>query len=419
MRPVLLFYLIQESATTVVEGFSSSSQQQVKVRVERHLPSLSTPQGARQAWFDFVWEKGGGLPLLGVLPQQKREPTDNLETTIERRMLIPIGMEEQLIVPPHGDEDYASTNNSAHVKYQVTKGGLLSTEIVPDSHLGVVTFELDPQNGGTMMRWDVNFDTTEPSRTFVWQAVTERTITDTCDNFQASVATPDLYQRTTCLKSPGKTIAPEQAMDQWVQFCWKQGGGFPLPIPPIIVDDNRWIVPPFLKERLLSTETKGDMAEIQYQVENPSQFVYQVYTHRGRIQLTPRNDKDDNSLEMTWQIEIRPFPEPWASIVKAFTAAVVSSYARNFKWHVKEGEDAMVALKPPRGSGGSDNTLLQVRKDSWIGGVLDAHLRDQRSTTEQTLAIFQPWTWGRTSKDDEEGEDEQWTKGYLSSDGGL
>ena len=74
----------------------------------------------------------------------------------------------------------------------------------------------------------------------------------------------------------------------------------------------------------------------------------------------------------------------------------------------------MVALKPPRGGGGEDNTLFQIRKDSWIGGVLDAHLRDKRSTALQTLAIFQPWTWGRTEKDDEEGEREEWTEGYLS-----
>ena len=97
---------------------------------------------------------------------------------------------------------------------------------------------------------------------------------------------------------------------------------------------------------------------------------------------------------MDWRIEIRPYPEPWETVVKVFTAAVVSSYARNFKCHIQEGGEATVALKPPRGGG--DITFSQVRKDSWIGGVLDAHLGDKRDTVSQTIAMLQPWTWGRT-----------------------
>lgn len=123
-------------------------------------------------------------------------------------------------------------------------------------------------------------------------------------------------------------------------------------------------------------------------------------------------NENDDSLQMKWEIEIRPYPEPWVTIVKVFTAAVVSAYARNFKCHIREGSDIMVSLKPPRGA--SDSTLLQVRKDSWVGGVLDAHLKDKRSTIDQTLAILQPWTWGRTADDDEEDEGEEWTEGYLS-----
>ena len=121
---------------------------------------------------------------------------------------------------------------------------------------------------------------------------------------------------------------------------------------------------------------------------------------------------------MKWEVEIRPWPEPWATIVKAFTAAVVSCYARNFKCHLEEGKNAMVALKPPRGGGGGDNnnTLLQIRKDSWLGGILEAHLQDKRSTAEQTVALFQPWTWGRTAADDEEGEGEEWQEQFMVED---
>lgn len=258
-----------------VQGFSSppssaqQQQQQVKVRVERHLPIIS-PKEARQAWLDFVWEKGGGLPLLGVLSQKSREPTDRLETTLERRMLLPIGMEEELVIV---DEEEKDT-----VQYQVTKGGLLSTEIVPESHLGVVKFEPNQELEGTTLTWDVTFDTTEARRTSLWQAVTERTITDTSNNFQAAVAMPQVYQRDTVLRSKDE---PKQVMEQWVKFCWEEGGGFPLPIPPIIFDDSRWIVPPFLNEKLVSTEMKEDgIAEVNYRVETQSIYLSSLFASR-------------------------------------------------------------------------------------------------------------------------------------------
>ena len=54
-----------------------------------------------------------------------------------------------------------------------------------------------------------------------------------------------------------------------------------------------------------------------------------------------------------------------------------------------------------------EEVFLQIRKDSWLGGVLDAHLTDGRSTIEQSLSMLQPWTWGRV---DEDGEEESWSR---------
>ena len=71
----------------------------------------------------------------------------------------------------------------------------------------------------------------------------------------------------------------------------------------------------------------------------------------------------------------------------------------------------MVSVRPPRGGGGSNNKVFfQVRKDSWLGGVLDAHLQDQRSTLEQTMSMFQPSTWGRSTDNEDDGEGETWTR---------
>jgi hypothetical protein len=487
---------IEENQKTIQKN---KQQQKVKVQIRCFLPPSilsTTPQEARRAWLEFVWEKGGGLPLLGVLTETSRTATKDLETTVLRRRLLPIFMVEELITEEEeeetmlGDSESSTGSTSPHrscqVKYQVKNGGLLSTEIVPNSHLGVVTFEQTSTDDGIVIEliWDVTFDTTAASRTFLWQAVTERTVTDTCRNFQATIAIPKLYRRVTRLPITKKYYAQnkrnndndndnddddknssilllQQVMDDWIQFCWREGAGFPLPIPPIQAPSitskhnnnsqertTRYIVPPFLKETLVSAkildspETTNDnnpssshAAEIQYQVDNPSLFTYQVHSHRGRVRFfleedhandkdttttntTDRKEKKETVVTMKWEIEIRPY-HGWSTAVETFTGAVVSCYARNFKCHVQEGKDAMVAFKPPRGgtctSSTDDLLSWQVRKDSWIGGVLDAHLKDQRGTAEQTIAIFQPWTWGRTNQYDDVGEGEEWRERYLLS----
>lgn len=260
------------SENTDKKDNNNDGNAQVKVCVQQSLPTtLKTPQEARRAWLDYVWEKGGGLPFLRVIPKQE-STTLELETTVQRRKLFPIGMEEELLAVEEDDK----IDGTCQVQYTVQDGGLLSTEIVPGSHLGVVTFTYSPppdnkgdeearKEGVVQLVWDVTFDTTSASRTFIWQAVTKQTISDTCNNFQAAMAVPKLYSRQTMLKlSPKmksailKTAASnndddarrilQHVMDEWIQFCWKDGAGFPWPVPPIFPkgQDTRWIVPPFL-----------------------------------------------------------------------------------------------------------------------------------------------------------------------------
>ena len=419
----VLLGFISEGSRLHIDALTAAvtSQRNVNVRREYLLPNLRSSEDARKKWLDFVWEKGGGLPLLGVISRESRQSTLDFETTVQRRMLIPIGMEEELIIDTAGSsDDNVDLRSSVQVQYQVVNGGLLSTEIVPSTHLGTVTFSPIGESKDITMVWDVTFDTTSVDRTGLWQAVTERTITDTCKNFVASLETPRIYRRTTILRpQAGKTLTPEETVEKWVDFCWKEGSGL-LPIPPLNIENVRWIIPPFLKEKLVSKSVQKDedgsivAGEINYQVENANLFTYQVYSHRGRVQFVPSIDSN-GTINMIWEVEIRPFLG-WEVIVQAFTAAVVSCYARNFKCHVRYGRDAMVTLKPPRGgSGNLQLDIMQIRKDSWLGGVLEAHLNDKRSTAQQTLAIFQPWTWGRTASQDERGENEAWTEGYISS----
>jgi hypothetical protein len=118
---------------------------------------------------------------------------------------------------------------------------------------------------------------------------------------------------------------------------------------------------------------------------------------------------------MVWEVQVRPFilPDGAPLWYKGSHSAVVSTLARNFKVYIQNGPNATVAVAPPRGKGGG--AFYQVPKSTWLGGVLEAHLADRRSTVEQIIYLFQPWTWGRGT--DGPGEGEECTRGdYLSDD---
>jgi len=106
---------------------------------------------------------------------------------------------------------------------------------------------------------------------------------------------------------------------------------------------------------------------------------------------------------MLWQVDIRPL-RGWQGFVQPFTEAIISTIGRNLKVRLQE-PGAYVTLAGPRGSG---SDLGRVPKESWLGGVLAAHLADRRPVLEQTAAIFQPWAWGRSS--DVPGDGDEWSR---------
>lgn len=339
----------------------------VNVKVEQSLPGV-TPRHAKEAWMSFQWRHGGGLPIL---VSQRNEQT---------RHLIPIGMEETLL--EQSDE---------MIRYEVTDMGLFSSELLAGSHSAQVRFT--GNNDGTTMIWNVDFEATH--RADLWKAVTEVNMRSVSANLASYVAIPRLYRRTTRFPAEYDSL-PEK----WVDFVWHQGGGLPVPPPLRLDEEKRMIVPPFLVERLVNV---GDN-EIRYTVDNPGLLTYQVHTHAGRVRF---QNHSSGRMEMVWEVELRPL-RGWSWFVELFTSTIITTLAHNFKIHVTE-PGATVKLAPPRGKG---EAFGEVHKDTWLGGVLAAHLSDRRSTAEQTMAILQPWTWGRST--DDEGEGEEWTTGYMS-----
>jgi hypothetical protein len=290
-------------------------------------------------------------------------------------------------------EKMLPSHQKHEIRYKVTDFGLLKSDLVTDSHSSSVNFI--PQGDGTTMVWQVNFDTRHRQR--FWQAVTQFAISTAADTVVRAVATPRLFTRTLTLTNTNVN----KAKDAFVNFVWNQGGG--LPIPPLIrlSDQRRMILPTCLIE----TMTRVGHDEIEYIVENPGLFTFPVYTYRGRVhfqQLT------SDTVKLLWQTEARPFPG-CVRIVETFAQAVITTLTRNLAVHLAE-PNAVVRVSPPRGKGTS---FASVPKETWLGGVLEAHLRDSRSTWEQTLSMFQPWTWGRARDDPNDHAVTEWSNGYL------
>lgn len=263
--------------------------------------------------------------------------------------------------------------------------------------------------------WDLSLRSRSPE--MVKTIVTWR-MNAISDSLVGLVGEPRLLTRR--LRLPPRTSSSE-SLDAWLDFIWHQGGGLPTPLPPLVLpsskattgsDSNlltrRLIFPPGLMESLVSVDR--EIHQVQYQVDNPGMLTYQVYTHRGRVRFYHAPNDTEGRVVMEWQVEIRPFPgfQHW---VEAFTEAVVTTLTRNLAVHLAHPRE-VVHVYLPRGKGAS---LASVRKDSWLGGVLEAHLSDRRSTVQQTLSMFQPWTWGRATDDVKDAASTSWTVGSLPS----
>lgn len=219
------------------------------------------------------------------------------------------------------------------------------------------------------------------------------------------LATPRLLRRQMLLPYATANVTAHT----WKQFCWNQGGGLPLPLPPLVGQQTRIILPPGLVERILSMTHQ----EIYYQVDNPGWFsLYPVYTHVGRIRLLPRRKNPrtatPDALLLDWQVQVRPYPytRRW---VQWFTETIVVTLSRNFYVHCSE-PNALVNVLAPTGRSGAFWTL---RKDSWIGGVVEAQRMDRRVLWKQMLDLWRPWTWGRSYDLPQTNASTTWSDSFL------
>ena len=368
------------------------------MQVTRILPNVTTKE-AKDAWIKHHWKKGGGLPIFIF---QKDEGN--------RRLIAPILMEEALDVP-------RNNGFSISMEYTVTKPGPFFQDVVVGSHEGMIKFE-PLSSGGCKMTWDVAFETKKFKSLF--QQFTAFTVGIAATTVAESVEIPRTLTVETTL--PG-TNDPEEARREWLELCWSRGGGLPL-FPPFsfgeILEDGGGLarksilrVPPLIIENVLSTKTSSSMAEAFYEIGNPGwmAFPFLVHTHLGRTRFLKSSE---GGVDLSWEMQIRSYSF-MAPIIETLSEMIITTIVRNLKVALSEPK-ALVEMKPPW-----DNTDMgissfgSVPKESWFGGVLDAHLSDRRSLEDQIVSIFKPWTWGRSGDGGEtDSVQSSWSDGEMA-----
>ena len=379
----------------------SPSTQEVSCIVSKEFPSV-TPIEAREAWLNFTWTSGGDLPIF----IQKVEGDGSV---LKKRRLLPLFAEETLLVE---EEDLNVPNTADHeqlvMQYKLTElGPVWKSEIEKDSHLGVLSFSPLSESKklsdtGCKMTWNVTFAALERHK--FWQTVTQQTISDACNNLESFLAEPIKFTISTKLSTKSKLSAIEQS---WFDFIWRNGGGLPLP-PPLLLDKReRLIIPPFLREKIISRDKKKP--EIYYTVENPGLIF--LHSHLGRVTFSAAstNGEATPNAELLWEVSVRP-KRGFETFVKVFVEIVIRVLSTNFKVHIEEKGKA-VGVHAPRGlsPNGVKSPLFNVRKDSWVGNVLDAHVKDTRGSFEQSLDLFRPQRWGTYFEEEGLLSGDRWT----------
>jgi hypothetical protein len=342
------------SVILTIHGFAveNDCQKKISIRASRTLSSVS-PTEVVEAFKQYTWKRGGGLPVYVVRKNEKE------------RILVPLMATERLSIEDQNEDSQSQLSLTYHL---LELGPIWRSEIVNGSHIARVTFEKD-NTFDTILTWNVEFTTKRNHQ--LWKFITQQMVDQACNNLQSYCAKPILFSHTVEICTE-KNAA--ELIDQWIDFVWKNGGGLPLPIPPIALTSDfhtRMIAPPFMIEQLKSIETKpGECSQVVYTVKNPSILTYQVHSHIGRVYFKPIAT-NSCGIEMLWEVNIRPM-YGWESLVKLFTSYIIMTLSNNFVTSIEQPDG-------PKAQTQVDRPLFTVFKYSWIGNLMDNFFSGNRS----------------------------------------
>ena len=372
----------------------SNDDEIISISIQKQLSDGVTAKQAKDAWMEYHWKKGGGLPIL-VLSSESSPAVE--------RTILPTLMKEQIVEETHDDEQ-----GLVEVKYKVTDAGPFFPGIIPNTHHASVSFQsIDDKS--TVMNWNVSFASSKEWQTF-YEKLTHWTVGTAATTVEDCVTVPRKLNVRTLIPVNEIEIDPFLARKECLEFVWASGGGLPL-IPPIpfgkVMEEgggsarqNLLRIPPFITESIVDTSTLDDQASFQYCLNRPgwTTIPFLLHTHTGKVPFASTTQ----GLAIEWEVKIRSY-EFVKPIMEKLVEMVVATLVRNLRVRLIE-RDAVISIKPPRGNKKLTMGVEEfgkVSKASWLGGVLQAHLSDRRSTIEQTVSLIQPWTWGRSGAGDE------------------
>ena len=335
--------------------------------------------------------------------------------------------------------DEKSPNHASFLdlQYKVIKEGPFYSDIIPGSHSALVTFKsistnekgITGNSTGCLMTWNITFSTKKWSS--FYKVMTQWAVGIVASTIEESLALPRLLSMTSTIDGIDSNIHPQFARKECLEFFWAQGGGLPL-IPPIpygkVLNEGGGTarqsllrIPPLLTESIISISNSEEVAEFWYRLNDPGwlTFPFLIHTHVGRVRFisvdSSKKEGDAIFLKIEWDVEIRTYKFA-APMVEKLVEMTVSTILRNLRIRLMQ-PGALVVVKPPRGNINllmGRESLGTVAKETWLGGVLDAHLSDKRSTIKQTSSLLQPWSWGRSGRgDDNDCVRFKWSDGYC------
>ncbi len=415
-RPYSLLSLSGTEGNKFMEAWNEGGRVDVEVCKNISYPSGSFPKGedpliqasnhVRKAWMKYHWKKGGGLPIVILENNNNNKDSDNSTETEaflgKKRVIAPVFMEET--ISSFKCSELEDCTSSLELEYKVTSPGpFFGPDLVKGSHNGRVSFSSayvdssDEKSSDivTTLVWKVQFDAIRLLS--LYQAVTEFTIGTAASTVQEAASPSRLLTITTRLpdaQSEDDNKA-HTTRSEWLDFLYSTtGGGLPL-LPPVsfgkilpegggIARQKRYLFPSVVETAMVqgpSTVDSEGIAIAYYQLENPGwwTFPFLFHTHLGRVKF----QEVETMVEMTWEVEIRPY-RFCAPLVETMTEAVVTTIVRNFRTKI-DAPQAMVEVVPD---------VLSFPRFTWIGRVLDAYGKDERSIIQRSISFLEPWTWG-------------------------
>ena len=209
----------------------NGSDEIISVTIQRTLPNI-TPNEARDAWIEYHWKKGGGLPIYisskesdGSAALDDGDASTATKQQILERTILPIFMKEKAEFDGLNSLD----DKSIGIQYEVSDAGPFFADLIPGSHSAAVTF--DGTSSGTTMTWKVDFETTRLQS--LYETVTQFTVGTAATTVQEAASTPRLFSAKTTIDTSGiDSLTPEVARSACLDFVFAEGGGLPL-LPPI------------------------------------------------------------------------------------------------------------------------------------------------------------------------------------------